>query len=215
MEMNAVIAEPPGADVLAGRDAPPTLDACRRCPLWARATQPVGGRGPVTAAIMLVGEQPGDHDDRRGTPFSGTAGGILERALREASLARATVYLTHVVKHFKWEARGKRRLPVEPAPEEVAACRYWLDHEIDAVAPRVIVALGALAWRAVLDDPLARLPVAPLPVRLPSGLQLLATQHPDFVLRTRDADSRERVYQQIAAALRVAKRLAYVADLKA
>ncbi|MGN4225733.1 uracil-DNA glycosylase, partial [Burkholderia gladioli] len=72
MEMNAVIAEPPGADVLAGRDAPPTLDACRRCPLWARATQPVGGRGPVTAAIMLVGEQPGDHDDRRGTPFSGT-----------------------------------------------------------------------------------------------------------------------------------------------
>ncbi|WP_025097208.1 UdgX family uracil-DNA binding protein [Burkholderia sp. A1] len=211
MELTDAIPAPARDDAASHADAPPAAPGtCRRCPLWADATQAVDGRGPVPAALMLVGDQPSDHDDRHGAPFSGTSGRILERALRELSLTSDKVYLTHAVKHFKWEARGRQRLHRTPAPDEVAACRYWLDHEIEAVKPRVIVALGTLAWRTLLGDPLAGLPATALTVRLPGGSRIVAAPHPALVMRTRDADSRERVYGRLVDALRIAKRLVEV-----
>ncbi|ALK32339.1 DNA glycosylase [Burkholderia plantarii] len=190
-------------------DAPPAreLGACRRCALWEHATQAVHGEGPRRAALMLVGEQPGDHDDLSGRPFGGSAGHILDRALADADIARAEVYLTNAVKHFKWEPRGKRRLHRPPAPREVEACRHWLARELDAVGPRVIVALGATALRAVLDDPAATLPRTHETLALPDGRYVVGTDHPSFVLRTRDANSRERAYDELVDALRTARRL--------
>lgn len=195
---------PPSADDA----APATLDACRRCTLWEHATQPVPGAGPVDATIMLVGEQPGDQEDRTGLPFVGAAGRMLDRALDEAGLDRARCYLTNAVKHFKWEPRGKRRLHKTPAQREVAACRYWLERELDAVRPRVIVALGATALRAVLQDNDATLERARAPIRTAQGRLVVATYHPSYVLRTRGADSREHAYRTLVDALRTASRLA-------
>ncbi|QTD94512.1 UdgX family uracil-DNA binding protein [Burkholderia anthina] len=188
--------------------APKTLDACRRCTLWERATQPVPGAGPADARIVLVGEQPGDQEDRTGVPFVGAAGRLLDRALKEAGVERASVYLTNAVKHFKWEPRGKRRLHKTPAQREVAACRYWLERELDALGPRVVVALGATALRAILNDHDATLERTPTPVRSPDGRLVVATYHPSYVLRTRGADSREHAYRTLVDALRTAARLA-------
>ncbi|RQZ41662.1 uracil-DNA glycosylase [Burkholderia sp. Bp9090] len=196
------------AAVPAAADTPATLDACRRCGLWEHATQPVPGAGPVDARIMLVGEQPGDQEDRAGIPFVGAAGRMLDRALDEAGIARTSVYLTNAVKHFKWEPRGKRRLHKTPAQREVAACRYWLERELDAVSPRVIVALGATALRAVLQDNDATVERTRKPVRSPDGCLVVATYHPSYVLRTRGADSREHAYRTLVDALRTASRLA-------
>ncbi|KVL23403.1 MULTISPECIES: UdgX family uracil-DNA binding protein [unclassified Burkholderia] len=189
-------------------EAPRTLDACRRCALWEHATQPVPGAGPVDATIMLVGEQPGDQEDRAGMPFVGAAGRMLDRALDEAGIERSHVYLTNAVKHFKWEPRGKRRLHKTPAQREVAACRYWLERELAAVQPRVVVALGATALRAVLQDNDATLERTRAPVRTDDGRLVVATYHPSYVLRTRGADSREHAYRTLVDALRTASRLA-------
>lgn len=197
---------PPPAD--ADADAPATLGACRRCALWEHATQPVPGAGPVDATIMLVGEQPGDQEDRQGLPFVGAAGRMLDRALDEAGIERAHCYLTNAVKHFKWEPRGKRRLHKTPAQREVAACRYWLERELDAVRPRVVVALGGTALRALLQDNDATLEAARAPIRTAQGLLVVATYHPSYVLRTRGADSREHAYRRLVDALRTASRLA-------
>ncbi len=165
----AAVGEQPGRPVLIARERaqprrrPPTaLDACRRCGLWREATQAVPGQGPARAALMLVGGQPGDHEDLAGRPFVGPVGERLDRALAVAGLERSALYLTHAVKHFKWAApdgprdRADRRLPATPEPAEVAACRGWLVEEIQAVAPRVIVALGPLALAALLDEPASR-----------------------------------------------------------
>ncbi|MGN7981858.1 UdgX family uracil-DNA binding protein [Burkholderia sp. 22313] len=198
----------PTAAAATDGDTPATLDACRRCGLWEHATQPVPGAGPAGARIMLVGEQPGDQEDRAGIPFVGAAGRILDRALDEAGLERASVYLTNAVKHFKWEPRGKRRLHKTPAQREVAACRYWLERELDTLAPRVIVALGATALRAILRDNDATLERTRRPVRTPEGCLVVATYHPSYVLRTRGADARERAYRTLVDALRTAQRLA-------
>ncbi|RQS28866.1 uracil-DNA glycosylase [Burkholderia sp. Bp8992] len=189
-------------------DAPPTLDACRRCTLWEHATQPVPGMGPLDASIMLVGEQPGDQEDRAGLPFVGAAGRLLDRALDEAGIERTHVYVTNAVKHFKWEPRGKRRLHKTPAQREVAACRYWLERELDAVHPRVVVALGATALRAVLQDNDATLERTRAPVRTGDGRLVVAAYHPSYVLRTRGADSREHAYRALVDALRTASDLA-------
>jgi len=188
--------------------APATLDACRRCGLWEHATQPVPGAGPTNARIMLVGEQPGDQEDRTGIPFVGAAGRMLDRALDEAGIERASVYVTNAVKHFKWEPRGKRRMHKTPAQREVAACHYWLERELAALGPRVIVALGATALRAVLQDNDATLERTRHPVRSPDGCLVVATYHPSYVLRTRGADSREQAYRTLVDALRTASRLA-------
>jgi len=122
---------------------------CRRCDLWKRATQAVNGEGSRHAAIMLVGEQPGDEEDHRGHPFVGPAGRLLDEALEEAGLARGSVYITNAVKHFKWEPRGKRRLHKKPGLREINACSVWLEQEITEIAPGTIVALGSTALRAL------------------------------------------------------------------
>jgi len=118
---------------------------CRDCPLWAHATQTVFGEGAARARLVLVGEQPGDAEDREGHPFVGPAGHILDQALQEAGIERRTVYVTNAVKHFKWEPRGKRRLHKTPAQREIEACHQWLEGELAAVKPALIVALGATA----------------------------------------------------------------------
>ena len=138
--------------------APPVeIQACRRCPLWERATQAVEGQGPAPAALMLVGEQPGDEEDLRGLPFVGPAGKVLERALAAAEVQRDAVYVTNAVKHFKWQLRGKRRLHKTPAQRELEACGVWLEQELRQVQPRVVVAMGASAVFALTRQ---RLPVA-------------------------------------------------------
>ena len=166
-------------------------EGCRGCPLWENATQTVFGAGPRKAELMLVGEQPGDREDVEGEPFVGPAGRILARALEAAKIDREDVYLTNAVKHFKWRARGKRRLHQTPRAGEVEACKPWLEAELKAVQPTALLALGATAAKAlfgssvrvtrdrgrVIDSSLA--PVAAL------------TLHPSAILRLRDHDERE------------------------
>jgi uracil-DNA glycosylase len=161
----------------------------------------------VPARIVLVGEQPGDEEDRQGLPFVGPAGHLLDRALMEVGIRRADVYVTNAVKHFKWEPRGKRRLHKTPAQAEIAACQDWLDQEIGMVAPRVIVALGATALRALLGwrEPVGKARGAAL--RHAAGAHLVATYHPSAVLRAEGEDAR-RLYELLCNDLRRAKRLA-------
>ena len=124
--------------------------ACQDCPLWANATQTVFGAGDPHARVMLVGEQPGDEEDKKGLPFVGPAGRLLDRGLEAAGVDREHLYVTNAVKHFKWQLRGKRRLHKTPAQREIDACHQWLEREIATVKPHVIVALGATAARAVI-----------------------------------------------------------------
>jgi DNA polymerase len=192
------------------RDAPATLDQCRRCELWRDATQAVPGVGPGAgkARIMLVGEQPGDQEDLQGLPFVGPAGAVLDRALAEAGVARDTVYLTNAVKHFKWELRGKRRLHKTPAQREVAACHVWLEQELEQVRPEVVVALGATALKSVVRDGSATMSsVIEAPFQH-EGRWVVAVYHPSFVLRARDEESRQQAYEVIVAGLRQALTLA-------
>src|SRR5262245_37485125 len=127
--------------------------ACRDCPLWRHATQTVFGEGPRTASILLIGEQPGDQEDIAGRPFVGPAGRVLDRALTDAGIDRAATYVTNAVKHFKYELRGKRRLHKTPAQNEIAACHQWLERELRSIGPRLVVALGATAARALFGRP--------------------------------------------------------------
>jgi uracil-DNA glycosylase family protein len=127
-----------------------TVQTCRGCGLYRHATQAVFGEGSSSAEVMLVGEQPGDAEDREGRPFVGPAGRLLDRALEQAGIDRAATYVTNVVKHFKWQARGKRRIHQKPSWTEIAACRPWLDAELAVVKPRVLVCLGATAAQALL-----------------------------------------------------------------
>lgn len=184
------------------------LNACRRCPLWHDATQGVPGAGPTSAKLMLVGEQPGNEEDLQGEPFVGPAGRLLSEALERAGLERHDVYLTNAVKHFKFELRGKRRLHKTPGQLEVEACGIWLEQEIQAVEPTVIVALGATATGAVLGRKrvaLSTLMDAPVERE---GRLVVATYHPSFVLRQRSEESRHAAFERIVASLRQAVRLA-------
>jgi len=156
---------------------------CHRCELWKRATQAVGGEGSPRASIMLVGEQPGDEEDRRGHPFVGPAGRLLDAALREAGLERGAVYITNAVKHFKWEPRGKRRLHKKPGLREISACRVWLDQEIDTLGPSVIVALGSTALRALTGASLTLASTRGKALPHAGGARLIATYHPSAILR--------------------------------
>jgi len=188
---------------------PRTLDECRRCPLWHDATQGVPGAGPAHAPIMMVGEQPGDSEDRAGEPFVGPAGRLLDDALREAGVARNAVFVTNAVKHFKWEPRGKRRMHKTPAQREVDACRYWLERELAHVSPSVVVALGATALKAVLEDPHARLQDHFDKATHHEGRTILATWHPSYALRAPEHETRERAYADIVRTLAHAKRIAH------
>jgi DNA polymerase len=179
---------------------------CRRCPLWAPATQTVFGQGPADAAIMLIGEQAGDQEDLAGVPFTGPAGQILDRALAEAGLDRAALYVTNAVKHFKFTVRGKQRLHQSPQTGEIEACRWWLDIERAEIAPRVTILLGATAGRAVLGRPVAVLRERGSPIALAQGVALV-TVHPSFLLRLPNAASQAREYAHLVTDLRMAAAL--------
>jgi len=179
---------------------------CRDCPLWAHATQTVFGEGAAHARLMLVGEQPGDAEDREGHPFVGPAGRILDQALEDAGIDRKAVYVTNAVKHFKWEPRGKRRLHKTPAQREVEACHQWLEGELAAIEPALVVALGATAAKALLG-PAFRITQSRGKVVRTEGLPpVLATYHPSFVLRLKGREGGDEVYATLVADLRVARR---------
>jgi uracil-DNA glycosylase len=177
---------------------------CRACDLYARATQTVFGEGPRHAKIMMVGEQPGDVEDVEGHPFVGPAGRLLDRALEEASIDRRLVYLTNVVKHFKWEPRGKRRIHVKPNGREAAACRPWLETEIALVKPRILVCLGAVAAQALLGRDFKVSEQRGQFVESSLAPRVTATVHPSSILRARDEESRREAMVRFVADLRIA-----------
>lgn len=180
--------------------------ACRDCPLWERATQTVFGEGDARARLMLVGEQPGDAEDREGHPFIGPAGRILDHALAEAGIDRAATYVTNAVKHFKWEPRGKRRLHKTPAQREIDACRQWLEREIEAVRPAVLVCLGATAAKALLGASF-RIARQRGRVQRREGLpDLVPTFHPSYLLRLKGLPGEEEARRRFVADLRIAAR---------
>jgi uracil-DNA glycosylase len=163
---------------------------CRACPLWRTGTQTVFGEGPARAAVMLVGEQPGDQEDKQGRPFVGPAGRILDEALERAGIDRGATYVTNVVKHFKWEARGKRRIHAKPSWSEAAACRPWLDGELAVVKPAVLVCLGATAAQALLGKQFRVTKERGRWVESDLAEHVTATIHPSAILRQRDDESR-------------------------
>ena len=169
---------------------------CTACDLYKTGTQTVFGEGLKKAAVMMVGEQPGDKEDLEGRPFVGPAGKLLDRAFDEAGIDRSDVYITNVVKHFKWEARGKRRIHKKPNMAEITACKPWLEAELEVVRPQALVCLGATAAQALLGrgfkvsqqrGELVESPLAPL---------VTATIHPSSILRERDDDARHRAMQE-------------------
>ena len=179
---------------------------CRNCPLWENATQTVFGEGSARARIMLVGEQPGDREDREGHPFVGPAGRILDEALAQAGIPREQTYVTNAVKHFKWEPRGKRRLHKTPAQREIEACYQWLEGEMEALRPRLVVALGATAAKVLLG-PRFRITQSRGEVQSREGLpDVLATFHPSYLLRLKDRPGGEEAHAQFVADLRIAAR---------
>jgi uracil-DNA glycosylase family protein len=181
------------------------IQECRACELWEGATQPVLGEGAARARAMLVGEQPGDREDVEGAPFVGPAGRLLDRALEDAGIARREVYLTNVVKHFRYRLRGKRRIHQKPDAVHIAACRPWLEAELRIVRPQLLVCLGAVAAQAlvgrdvrvtrdrgrVLDSPLAP--------------HVTVTVHPSAVLRSRSDEERREAYEAFVRDLAVAR----------
>jgi uracil-DNA glycosylase len=184
---------------------------CTRCDLYERATQTVFGEGPVSAAIALVGEQPGDQEDKQGHPFVGPAGRILDRALDEAGLDRDEVYLTNAVKHFKWTERGKRRIHQRPAGPEIRACGHWLTAELQTVGPRLVVLLGAVAGQAMFGSGYR---VGEHQGKAEEGSLgswhglVVGTIHPSAVLRGPDAESRDRAYAGLVSDLALAQKAA-------
>jgi uracil-DNA glycosylase family protein len=184
------------ASLIPPRPTLPTLrgaaQECHACPLWQRGTQTVFGEGAPNAEVMLVGEQPGDEEDRQGRPFVGPAGRLLDRLLGEAGIDRRQLYVTNTVKHFKWVERGRRRLHEKPNAAEITACAPWLAAEIAVVGPRVLVCLGATAAQALLgrDFRVRRQRGQFLPS--PLAEYVMATVHPSAVLRSPDEETRER-----------------------
>lgn len=192
---------PAGADVQELRDA---VDGCRGCELWERATQAVFGEGDARARLMLVGEQPGDREDLAGEPFVGPAGRVLDDALRAAGIDRTEVYVTNAVKHFRFEERGKRRIHKTPEVGHVRACRPWLEAEMTAIDPDVVVCLGATAARAVLDRPV-KIGEERGAVLEHGDLRVVVTVHPSAVVRLRDSAERRAGMDGLVHDLRVAK----------
>ncbi|HEY1513604.1 MAG TPA: UdgX family uracil-DNA binding protein [Gaiellaceae bacterium] len=181
---------------------------CRACDLWRNATQTVFGQGPANAELMLVGEQPGDREDLAGQPFVGPAGRVLDDALAAAGIDRERVYVTNAVKHFKWRARGKRRIHDKPNRAEVAACRQWLDGELAVVQPRVLVLLGATAAQALLGTGFRVTRERGRPIDdTEFARHVVATVHPSAIVRIRDRTERAEAEGGLAADLRLAAQL--------
>jgi DNA polymerase len=185
------------------------VQTCRGCDLYQNATQAVFGRGPRSAAVMLVGEQPGDQEDRQGEPFVGPAGHMLDRSLEEAGIERSEVYVTNAVKHFKWEPRGKRRIHSKPSAREFKACRPWLEAELSIVQPQIVVCMGATASQSLLGSAF-RLTRHRGEFMEGTGWAPLvtATIHPSAILRAPDDQARELMRRGFVADLRkVAQRM--------
>ncbi|WP_369131678.1 UdgX family uracil-DNA binding protein [Modestobacter sp. I12A-02662] len=217
-------AQPPGGVGLAGlREA---AAGCRACELWEPATQTVFGEGPETARVVLVGEQPGDQEDRKGEPFVGPAGRLLDRALADAHIDRRDAYVTNAVKHFRFTPTPKRRIHQSPGPEHLRACRPWLEAEFAVLQPEVVVCLGAVAAKALISPSFritrehgqlmpwtppgvpaaeADLPEADQDEDAPHQTWVLATTHPSAVLRTPD-EGRQAAYDALVADLEVVAR---------
>ena len=185
---------------------------CTRCDLYKCATQTVFGEGPLDATIVFVGEQPGDQEDLAGKPFVGPAGQLFDAALEEAGIDRARTYVTNAVKHFKFVQRGKRRLHSKPNGGEIAACRWWIDHERELIKPPVTVALGATAARSLVGKVVTISGTRGKPLTLADGGECWVTIHPSFLLRIReDADrrtERQRFVQDLKRIRDRAKKLA-------
>ena len=177
---------------------------CRACDLWKDATQTVFGEGSQRARMMLVGEQPGDHEDIEGKPFVGPAGRLLDRAFEEVGIDRRSVYLTNAVKHFRWTRRGKRRLHEKPNAQQIRACRPWLESEIAVVKPRILVLLGATAAQSVMGPSFRVSRQRGEVLASPLGVPVLATVHPSSILRATDDASRDLAMASFVADLRVA-----------
>ena len=183
------------------------IHGCRRCPIGFLDNTAVMGEGPKSAVLMVVGEQPGDQEDREGHPFVGPSGKVLDAGLERAGIDRRSVYVTNAVKHFKYVWRGKRRLHQKPNAGEITACRWWFESELAIVQPKLVLALGATAARSVLGKPVAIGKARGRPLPLPEGGELWVTAHPSYLLRLKDAlkDEQERLFAADLAA--VAERL--------
>jgi len=181
---------------------------CKACPLWQTGTQTVFGEGAVSAELILVGEQPGDQEDLAGKPFVGPAGRLLDKALEEAGIDRKLAYVTNVVKHFKWQPRGKRRIHQKPNAAEIAACRPWLDAELALLKPRVLVCLGATAAQALLGRQFRVSKDRGVPVESELAPVVMATVHPSSILRSDDREAEMAMFvedlRRVAEILRAA-----------
>ncbi|HEY7794336.1 MAG TPA: UdgX family uracil-DNA binding protein [Gaiellaceae bacterium] len=192
---------PPRLSLRALREA---AAGCTACPLWRTGTQTVFGQGAARARLLLVGEQPGDKEDLAGEPFVGPAGRLLDEALAEAGIDRGEAYLTNVVKHFKWQPRGKRRIHQKPNWSEIAACRPWLEAELAVVKPHALVCLGATAAQALLGRQVRVTRDRGKPLESPLAPLAIATVHPSSILRAPDQETRRREYASFVDDLRVA-----------
>jgi DNA polymerase len=179
---------------------------CQDCPLWANATQTVFGAGDPHARVMLVGEQPGDEEDKKGLPFVGPAGRLLDRALEAAGVDREHLYVTNAVKHFKWQARGKRRLHKTPAQREIDACHQWIEGEVKAVKPQVIVALGATAAKAIIGPQFKVSLSRGQFVESPLAPYVFATFHPSALLRLQEEEEKEAAFEQLVTDLKLIRK---------
>jgi uracil-DNA glycosylase family protein len=179
---------------------------CQACDLWRTGTQTVFGEGGEQAEVMMVGEQPGDREDIEGHPFVGPAGRVLDQALDQVGIDRDLVYVTNVVKHFKWRPRGKRRIHQKPNAEEIKACRQWLDAELEAVGPRVLVCLGSVAAQALLGRQFRVTRERGRFVESQLAERVIATVHPSSILRAPDEEAREAAMRDFVADLEVVAR---------
>ncbi len=177
---------------------------CTRCHLYENATQTVFGEGPEDARIVLVGEQPGDQEDRQGRPFVGPAGQLLDQALKTAGIDRSETYVTNAVKHFKFEPRGKRRIHKKPDRPEIDACHWWLEREVALLSPEVVIAMGATAGLAVTGRRVAVMKERGQILDHPAGFRLLVTVHPSALLRIPERDAKAAAFEQFVADLRLA-----------
>ena len=180
--------------------------SCKGCDLYKNATQTVFGEGPKDASVMLVGEQPGDMEDRQGHPFVGPAGRLLDKALAEAHIPRDEVYITNAVKHFRWIQRGKRRLHQKPLIRQVVACKPWLEAEIQAIHPKVVVCLGATAAQSMMGRIVRITQERGKFLDGDSGAAVFVTIHPSSIYRLREKDEQEKEFRRFVAEMKTVQR---------
>jgi DNA polymerase len=203
--------EPSAAEFIPEHATPRALresvQKCRGCDLYARATQAVFGEGPNSAEIVLIGEQPGDEEDRQGHPFVGPSGKLLDRALVDAGIDRSSLYVTNAVKHFKFEERGKRRLHKKPSGVEIRACQPWLEAEINLIQPRIIVCLGATAAQTIFGSTYRLTKERGQFVQNSWAPHVTSTVHPSAILRAPDEEQRHVEYERFVDDLKKVQRL--------